>query len=86
MREKHLRLLEQLDGFFIKIDRDEKIESDTTNIVDALSKIVNKYGKYIEVLEKEVAILKKDSHPPVFALDDYKDIIKRIKALEKANG
>ena len=56
MREKHLRLLEQLDEFFIKIDRDEKIESDTTNIVDALSKIVNKYGKYIEVLEKDVAI------------------------------
>ena len=27
-------------------------------------KLINKYGKYIEELEKEVALLKKDSHPP----------------------
>tara|TARA_X000001382_G_C3161331_1_gene176378 strand:+ start:264 stop:434 length:171 start_codon:yes stop_codon:yes gene_type:complete len=27
-------------------------------------KLLNKYGKYIEELEKEVALLKKDSHPP----------------------
>ena len=27
-------------------------------------KKVNKQGKYIEELEKDVAILKKDSHPP----------------------
>ena len=27
-------------------------------------KSINKYGKYIEELEKEVALLKKDSHPP----------------------
>ena len=29
-----------------------------------LQKNTNKYGQYIEELEKEVAILKKDSHPP----------------------
>ena len=28
-----------------------------------VQKNLNKYGKYIEELEKEVAILKKDSHP-----------------------
>ena len=28
-----------------------------------LQKNTNKYGQYIEELEKEVAILKKDSHP-----------------------
>ena len=32
--------------------------------VKSLNKTVNKYGQYIEELEKEVAILKKDSHPP----------------------
>ena len=29
-----------------------------------LFKIVGKQGKYIEELEKDIAILKKDSHPP----------------------
>ena len=29
-----------------------------------MKKNLSKYGKYIEELEKEVAILKKDSHPP----------------------
>ena len=38
---------------------------------------------YIEDLEKDVAILKKKSHPPIFSEDDYKDIIKRLKKLEK---
>ena len=39
--------------------------------------------KNIEDLEKDVAILKKKSHPPIFSEDDYKDIIKRLKKLEK---
>ena len=29
-----------------------------------VQKNLSKYGKYIEELEKEVAILKRDSHPP----------------------
>ena len=32
--------------------------------IDSLKRTINKYGKYIEELEKDVAILKKDSHPP----------------------
>ena len=32
--------------------------------LDVLQKSVDKYGRYIEELEKDVAILKKDSHPP----------------------
>ena len=32
--------------------------------LDSLQRGYNKYGRYIEELEKEVAILKKDSHPP----------------------
>ena len=48
-----------------------------------LQRTANKQGKYIEELEKNVAILKRDSHPPIFGKDDYKDIIKRLKKLEK---
>ena len=44
---------------------------------------VTKPGRYIEELEKNVAILKRDSHPPIFNKDDHSDIIKRLKKLEK---
>ena len=44
-----------------------------------LQKTVAKQGKYIEELEKNVAILSKDSHPPVFKKKEYKDILKRLK-------
>ena len=30
-----------------------------------MNKKIDKYGRYIEELEKDVAILKKDSHPPI---------------------
>lgn len=42
-----------------------------------VQKTVSKQGKYIEELEKKVAILEKDSHPPI------KGIEKRLKKLEK---
>jgi len=45
-------------------------------------KTIAKQGKYIEELEKDVAILNKDAHPPIFTTEDYKDILKRIKKLE----
>ena len=44
---------------------------------ESINKTLNRYGKVIEELEKENAILKKDSHTPV------KNIEKRIKWLEK---
>jgi len=47
-----------------------------------LQKTVAKQGKYIEELEKNLAIINKDSHPPLFSLSDYKDILKRIEILE----
>ena len=46
-------------------------------------KSLNKYGRTLENVEKDVAKLRTDSHPPVFMKDDYKDIIKRLKKLEK---
>jgi len=49
-----------------------------------LQKTVAKQGKYIEELEKEVAMLNKDTHPPIFSISDYKDILKRLRKLENA--
>ena len=46
----------------------------------SLQKTVTKYGKYIETLEKDVAILKKDSHPPIKKLE------KRLRRLERKKG
>ena len=45
--------------------------------VKAMKKDLNKYGKYIENLEKDLAILKKVSHTPIDGLTD------RLKNLEK---
>ena len=53
--------------------------------LDSLMRTVSKYGKYIEELEKDVAILKKDSHPPIFAIEEKDNIIKRLKKLEKGD-
>ena len=53
--------------------------------IDSLIRTVNKYGKYIEELEKDVAILKKDSHPPIFGVEDKDNIIERLKKLEKGD-
>ena len=46
-------------------------------------KNLRKNAKYIEELEKDVANLKRDSHPPIFGKKDKNDIIKRLKKLEK---
>ena len=45
-------------------------------------KTIAKQGKYIEELEKKVAMLEKNAHPPIFTTKDYKSIFKRIKKLE----
>ena len=51
--------------------------------VRAIKRDTMKYGRYIEELEKDVAILKSNSHPPIFGKKDKNDIIKRLKKLEK---
>ena len=45
-------------------------------------KTISKQGKYIEELEKKVAILEKEAHPPIFTTKDYRSILKRISKLE----
>ena len=52
--------------------------------IKAHAKALDKYGRTIEELEKDTAILKSDSHPPIFSKKDYKNIIKRLKKLENA--
>ena len=62
----------QIGGIFI-ISNDKDMTQGKQ--IDILWKAINKQGRYIESLEKEVAILKKDSHPP-------KDYDKRLEAVE----
>ena len=69
-----------------KLDKIQKYVEEPNELdlqVKVLQKKVNKYTKVIEDLEKTVAFLDKDSHPPIFGTKDKKDIIKRIKKLEK---
>ena len=49
----------------------------------AHARALDKYGRTIEELEKDVAILKSNSHPPVFSTKDYKKILRRLNKLEK---
>ena len=56
MQEKHLRLLEKLDDLFRK-------EESKDNRFDNLLKSVNKCFEYMEEVSKDIADLKKDSHP-----------------------
>ena len=51
-----------------------------------VQKNLNNCLKYNEDLEKEVAILRKDSHPPIFGKSDIRKIEKRLKKLERKKG
>ena len=69
-----------------KLDKIQKYVEEPNELdlqLKVLQKKVNKYAKVIEDLEKTVAFLDKDSHPPIFGEKDKKNIIKRIKKLEK---
>ena len=46
-------------------------------------KVVSRMRKEKEEIEKDLAILKGDSHPPQFSKKAYKEVIKRLKYLEK---
>ena len=49
----------------------------------ATRKTLGRCGASLEEAEKDIAILKKDSHPPIFSLKDIDKINKRLKWLEK---
>ena len=61
---KHLMKNFALDKFDKILQYVEK-PNELDKQVKALNKTVNKYGKYIEQLEKNIATLKKNSHPPL---------------------
>ena len=68
--------LKRIDDY---VNKDNELDRQMKQV----QKNLNKYGKYIEQLEKEVARLKKDSHPPLFTKRDKSSIDRRLKKLEK---
>ena len=73
---KHLMKNFALDKFSKLVDYVEK-PNDLDKQVEVLQKQIGKYGKYIEVIEKDLAEVKKVAHKPVNDLTD------RLKHLEK---
>ena len=69
----------QIGGIFIiSNDKDMTLNKQ----IDILWKAINKQGRYIENLEKMVASLNKNSHPPVFKSEQYDDLLKRLEVIE----
>ena len=66
-----------------KIDKYVNEDNELDIQVRQLQKTVNKYGKYIEEIEKDVGKLNSDSHQPLFTKRDKKAIEKLLKRLEK---
>ena len=51
--------------------------------VKELEKSISLLNKHIEIQEKHIEKLEENSHPPVFSKANYKDLLKRIKKIEK---
>ena len=83
---KHRIDLKKIDDYVNKPNKlDKEIKLLKKEIVQ-MRKNMNKNSKYTEELEKEVAILRKDSHPPIFGKSDIRKIEKRLKKLERKKG
>ena len=74
----------------IKQNRELKKIDDYVNKPNELDKQIkqihknqNKILKTQENIEKDLAILGRDSHPPIFSKSDIRKIERRIKRLEK---
>jgi hypothetical protein len=66
-----------------KIDNYVNKPNELDKQMKQVQKTADKFGKYIEELEKDVAILKGVSHPPIFEKSDLRKIERRLKKLEK---
>ncbi len=66
-----------------KIDKYVNKPNELDIQVRQMQKTIRKQGKTIEELEKSNAILKRDSHPPIFTKRGYDNILRRLKKLEK---
>ena len=82
--KKLRKYVEETNELDIKVKDLENENVILAKQINVMSKKINKQGKYIEELEKEVAILNKNAHPPIFSMSDYKDILKRLEKLENA--
>ena len=72
------QLLKQFN--FDKIQKYVEQPNELDKQVKSLQKTVNKYGKYIEDVEKNIAILKKVAHPKAdFVCTDCGTKAKRVK-------
>ena len=72
------QLLKQFN--FDKIQKYVEQPNELDKQVESLQKTVNKYGKYIEEVEKNIAILKKVAHPKAdFVCTDCGTKAKRVK-------
>ena len=49
-------------------------------------KTIGKQGKYIEEMEKSIAILKAEAHPPIFSKLEIRDLKRRINKVETKVG
>ena len=49
-------------------------------------KTISKQGKYIEEMEKSIAILKAEAHPPIFSKLEMRDLKRRINKVETKVG
>ena len=66
-----------------KIDEYVNKPNELDRQMKQVQKTSSKSLKYIEELEKDVAILRNESHPPIFDKSDLRKIERRLKKLEK---
>ena len=66
-----------------KIDKYVNKPNELDRQMKQVQKTSSKSLKYIEELEKDVAILRNESHPPIFDKSDLRKIERRLKKLEK---
>ena len=81
--KKMQKYVEQENELDIKTRELENANAILNKELDLIYKKIDKYGKSIEELEKNVAILSKDSHSPVFTKKQHGNILKRLTKLEK---
>ena len=72
--EKH-----RLDKLQKYVEEDNELDKQMKQV----QKTISKYGKVIEDLEKTIAVLGRDAHPPIFSTRDLSKLEKRLNKLEK---
>ena len=83
---KHRIDLKKIDDYVNKPNKLDKEIKLLKKEIAQMRKNMNKNSKYTEELEKEVAILRKASPPPIFGKSDIRKIEKRLKKLERKKG